>query len=81
MRKPLAILILTLSVSGCVTATPSAPEAPPIDGATICVETRDERAEHASTLANTADVTALVTGAALIAALDAACDQSPSVGG
>ncbi len=60
----LAILTLTLGVAGCVSGT---------NEAAMCEGSRAARAGHAEALAASADDRAVVTGAQLIALLDAAC--------
>jgi hypothetical protein len=64
--KRLCMLMLMLPVAGCVTATPNGADA-------ICTASRQARASHAATLAETPDDRAAVTGANLIEIIDAAC--------
>lgn len=61
------LIIPTMLVSGCVTATPNSADA-------ICDGTRQARADHAAALVRDGGPLSLVTGQALIARIDAACD-------
>jgi hypothetical protein len=73
MRKLLLGTILWCSGTGCVPVTQTPSEPPPISGAVICEETRQERTAHAAALAETQDERVLMTGALLIRKLDAGC--------
>lgn len=61
------LIIPTMLVSGCVTATPNNADA-------ICDGTRQARADHAAALVRDGGDASVVTGQALIARIDAACD-------
>ena len=61
------LIIPAMLVSGCVTATPNSADA-------ICDGTRKARSEHAAALASDGGDASVVTGQALIARIDAACD-------
>jgi hypothetical protein len=62
-----ACLMLTLPVLGCVNA--------PSDNA-LCDGTQSARAAHAEALASEASDAAVITGARLIALLDAGCGDA-----
>lgn len=66
-------MMLPLFVSACGPEIPKPAEPPPIDGATICAETRELRTSHAAALERTQDEAVLMTGAPLILTLDAGC--------
>ena len=59
----LAILTLMLLASGCVSASPDA----------LCEGSRAALARHAAALAETPDDAVAITGADLVALIDAAC--------
>ena len=59
-------MIPLLFANGCVTATPTSGDA-------ICTGTRAARADHAAALADTQDERVLMTGARLVALIDAGC--------
>lgn len=60
------LIIPTMLVSGCVTATPNSADA-------ICDGTRQARADHAAALVRDGGPLSLVTGQVLIAKVDAGC--------
>lgn len=60
----LVCLMLTLPVTGCVSA---------VSGNAICAGTEQARTEHAAALADDGGPLSLVTGARLIQILDAGC--------
>jgi hypothetical protein len=62
------VMIPLLCASGCVTAIPAQDSA-------VCDGTRAARADHAAALAATADDRVVVTGARLVALIDAGCKQ------
>lgn len=61
-------MTLTLLAAGCQSVTQTSGDA-------ICDGTRTARADHAAALAVSPDDRSVVTGARLIAALDAGCKQ------
>jgi hypothetical protein len=63
-----ACLMLTLPVTGCVSA---------VSGDAICAGTEQARTEHAAALASDGGPLSLVTGARLIQILDAGCANDP----
>lgn len=66
MMRIFSATILMLLAAGCVSGRAASPEA-------LCDGTRAARADHAVALAGTADDRAAVTGARLIALIDAGC--------
>ncbi|VDC31537.1 hypothetical protein [Pseudogemmobacter humi] len=60
-------MTLTLLVAGCVNGTQTSGDA-------LCDGSREARTDHAAALADSADDRAVVTGARLIALIDAGCD-------
>lgn len=66
LHKMLPIMIGTL-LTGCAIATPGA------NDRAICDGTRTARTEHAKALVDDGGPRSLVTGAALIARIDAGC--------
>lgn len=69
LTRLLALSLLTVSVSACVSEAP-----PPVNlTPAICTGSRAARADHAAALAETQDERVLMTGAALIDVLDAGC--------
>jgi pyrimidine deaminase RibD-like protein len=62
-----ACLMLTLPVLGCVNVA---------NQSAICDGTQDARAAHAEALASEASDAAVITGARLIALLDAGCGDA-----
>ena len=60
------LIIPTMLVSGCVTATPNSADA-------ICDGTRQARADHAAALVRDGGPLSLVTGQVLISKIDAGC--------
>lgn len=69
MRKSMA-LTLTLLVTGCVRVDPAA----------ICDGSRQARAEHAAALAVDGGERSVMTGVALMQAIDAGCGATPTEG-
>jgi hypothetical protein len=74
--------LLTLWLSGCVTATPTPVEPPPVSGKVICEETQAQRTKVASDIGKISDglmqadpaVGALVVSAGtLVIQVDAGC--------
>lgn len=66
MLMRLWVMIPLSFATACVNATPTSGDA-------ICSATRAARAEHASALADTQDERVLMTGARLVALIDAGC--------
>ncbi len=66
-------LICMMIAAGCVPATQTPNEPPPVSGAVICDETRQARADLSAALADTQDARALMAGARLVQLLDAGC--------
>lgn len=66
MMRIFSATILMLLAAGCVNGRGAGPEA-------LCDGSRAARADHAAALAVSADDRAVVTGARLIALIDAGC--------
>lgn len=60
------LIIPTMLLTGCATATPNSADA-------ICDGTRKARADHAAALVRDGGPLSLVTGQALISKIDAGC--------
>lgn len=67
MRTALLVMTLTLPVAGCLNAPPQT------SGNALCDGSRALRTNHAAALAADGGPQSVVTGAALIRALDAGC--------
>ena len=68
MRQLIFLTILGFFGTGCVPVTPISPDA-------ICSGSRAARADHAAALAASPDDTAVITGARLVALIDAGCSK------
>ena len=66
MQKSLLMLIALAMLCGCATQTPN-------EGTALCDGTRKARVDHAENLAKTPDDAVALSGARLVALIDAAC--------
>ena len=66
MCRMILALCLMMPVSGCMTG-------PGTSGVAICDGSRKARADHAAALAASPDDRAVITGARLVALIDAGC--------
>ena len=76
LRPFVMILILTTSVSGCVTDPQPPAEPPPVSGDELCIGTREARADVARDVAKTEDDDLAVSAGTLVILIDEGCARA-----